>query len=263
VLRDGLLSGDFAPGAKLPSHIELADQFGVATLTVCRVLAHLEQEGLVSRAHGRDTFARMRTTPAVLIVEDDLLARTLLRTYITDQAIALVLCDIHMPHRQHGIGFIRAVARRWPEIPLSAVTRYPDDLAELHGRPESPFLVLARPLLDQRIETVLRLVLEPRPAYRTADVSPSAAALVRSWWHAPFQAPARRFAWYAVRRAPSAGLSGAHAEEALHDPLTTLPNRALLHDRPQQAILVARRGSKPRALVARVTPARSDMTAPA
>jgi DNA-binding GntR family transcriptional regulator len=48
----------------------LAAQFGVATLTVRHVLDHLEQEGLVAREHGRGTFARARTTPAVLIVED-------------------------------------------------------------------------------------------------------------------------------------------------------------------------------------------------
>src|ERR687884_1023736 len=83
ILRDGLLSGEFAPGAKLPSHTELAAQFGVATLTVRHVLAHLEQEGLVSREHGRGTFARARATPAVLIVEDDAVARTLLYTYVT------------------------------------------------------------------------------------------------------------------------------------------------------------------------------------
>jgi DNA-binding transcriptional regulator YhcF (GntR family) len=201
MLRDGLLSGEFAPGTKLPSHTELAAQFGVATLTVRHVLAHLEQEGLVSREHGRGTFARARTTPAVLIVEDDALGRTLLRTYVTkagyrpieascpaegltvleqDRAIALVLSDIHMPHRQDGIGFIRAVARRWPEIPLAAVTGYPDDLAELHGRPECPFLVLAKPVRAQQIETVLRLVLQPHPAYRTGEALPTEAVPVRS-----------------------------------------------------------------------------------
>ena len=74
----------------------------------------------------------------------------------------------------------RAVARRWPEIPLAAVTGYPDDLAELHGRPECPFLVLAKPVRAQQIETVLRLVLQPRPAYRTAETLPTEAALVRS-----------------------------------------------------------------------------------
>jgi len=37
ILRDNLLSGEFAPGAKLPSHTQLAAQFGVATLTVRRV----------------------------------------------------------------------------------------------------------------------------------------------------------------------------------------------------------------------------------
>jgi CheY-like chemotaxis protein len=180
----------------------LAAQFGVATLTVRHVLAHLEQEGLVSREHGRGTFARARVASVVLIVEDDPLARTLLRAYVTkagyrpieascpteglaaleqDRAIALVLSDIHMPHRQDGIGFIRAVARRWPEIPLAAVTGYPDDLAELHGRPECPFLVLTKPVRAQQIETVLRLVLQPHPAYRTAEALTSEAAPVRSW----------------------------------------------------------------------------------
>src|SRR2546430_327576 len=83
MLRDSLLSGEFAPGVRLPSHTELAAQFGVATLTVRHVLAHLEQEGLVSREHGRGTFAGARATPAVLIVEDDALTRTLLHTYVT------------------------------------------------------------------------------------------------------------------------------------------------------------------------------------
>jgi DNA-binding transcriptional regulator YhcF (GntR family) len=201
ILRDGLLSGEFAPGTQLPSHTQLARQFGVATLTVRHVLAHLEEEGLVSREHGRGTFARARTAPAVLIVEDDALARTLLQTYVTragyrpieaccsreglavleqDRTIALVLSDIHMPAKQDGIGFIRAVARRWPELPLAAVTGYPDDLAELHGRPECPFLVLAKPVRAQQIETVLRLVLQPRPASGTAEALPTAAARVRS-----------------------------------------------------------------------------------
>jgi DNA-binding transcriptional regulator YhcF (GntR family) len=201
ILRDGLLSGEFAPGTQLPSHTQLAVRFGVATLTVRHVLAHLEEEGLVSREHGRGTFARARTTPAVLIVEDDALARPLLQTYVTragyrpieascsmeglavleqDRTIALVLSDIQMPGKQDGIGFIRAVARRWPEIPLAAVTGHPDDLAELHGRPECPFLVLAKPVRAQQIETVLRLVLQPRPVHRTAEALPTAAALVLS-----------------------------------------------------------------------------------
>jgi DNA-binding transcriptional regulator YhcF (GntR family) len=201
ILRDGLLSGEFAPGTQLPSHTQLAVRFGVATLTVRHVLAHLEEEGLVSREHGRGTFARARPAPAVLIVEDDALTRTLLQTYVTkagyrpieascsreglavleqDRTIALVLSDIHLPVKQEGIGFIRAVARRWPEIPLAAVTGYPDDLAELHGRPECPFLVLAKPVRAQQIETVLRLVLQPQPAYRTAEALPTAPALVRS-----------------------------------------------------------------------------------
>src|SRR5205085_8001721 len=37
----------------------------------------------------------------------------------------------------------------------------------------------------------------------------------------------------------------ARAQQALHDPLTSLPNGALLHDRLQQAILIARRDGSP------------------
>ena len=196
ILRDTLLSGEFAPGTKLPSHAELAAQFGVAMLTLRHVLAQLEQEGLISCEHGRGTFARARSTPAVLIVEDDPVDRTLLQTYVTragyrpiearcpseglavleqDQAIALVLSDIRMPAKQDGVDFIRAVARRWPQTPLAAVTGYPDDLTELHGRPECPFLVLAKPVRAQQIESVLGLVPQLHPAHRAAAAQPSAA----------------------------------------------------------------------------------------
>jgi hypothetical protein len=39
---------------------------------------------------------------------------------------------------------------------------------------------LAKPVRAQQIETVLRLVLQPRPVHRTAEALPTAAALVLS-----------------------------------------------------------------------------------
>lgn len=179
-LRERILEGELPPGTKLPPHTELAAEFGVAPLTLRQVLASLEEEGLVSREQGRGTFVRARTTAAVLIVDDDALVRGTLRERVSragyrpveadgasagiaaiegDTGIALVLSDIRMPGAEDGIGFIRAVRRRWPTLPLAAVTGYPADLDSLHGTPECPVLILPKPFRSTQIEEVLRLAL--------------------------------------------------------------------------------------------------------
>ena len=52
---------------------------------------------------------------------------------------------------------------RWPEVSLAAITACPGDLAGLHGTPECPVLVLARPVWEQQLRDVFHLVLESRP----------------------------------------------------------------------------------------------------
>jgi CheY-like chemotaxis protein len=49
------------------------------------------------------------------------------------------------------------VRRRWPDLPLAAVTAFPDDLSELHGTPECPLLIISKPFRKQHIERVLQL----------------------------------------------------------------------------------------------------------
>ncbi|MBX3600172.1 MAG: GntR family transcriptional regulator [Rubrivivax sp.] len=56
VLREQLQEGRFADG--LPGELALADQFGVARVTVRKALAQLEDEGLIERAPGRGTMPR-------------------------------------------------------------------------------------------------------------------------------------------------------------------------------------------------------------
>jgi CheY-like chemotaxis protein len=168
----------------------LAGEFGVAPLTVRQVMARLEEEGYLVRIHGRGTFVRERTTPSVLIVEDDLPMQALLATHVElmgyriveestpsgalaalerDPGIALVLSDVRMPTPEAGLTFIHAVRHRWPLLPLAAVTGYPEDLAPLHGTPEAPVLILPKPFWAHQIEEVLRLVLRsaPTPAENT------------------------------------------------------------------------------------------------
>jgi DNA-binding transcriptional regulator YhcF (GntR family) len=180
VLRERITSGEFTPGMRLPSHTELATEFGVAPLTVRQVLSRLEEQGIVSRQQGRGTFVRQQKIPAVLIAEDDPEMSALLSTHVQragyrslvasnpadamqmlqdDQNIALVFSDVRMPDRDSGVDFIRTVRRRWPQLPLAAVTGFPEDLSELHGTPESPVLILPKPVWAHQIQEALRLAL--------------------------------------------------------------------------------------------------------
>lgn len=65
-IRDALLarirSGALAPGAVLPSEVELAEEFGVARATVSRAVGELAAEGLVERRRRAGT--RVRRAPA-------------------------------------------------------------------------------------------------------------------------------------------------------------------------------------------------------
>ena len=184
-LRERIVAGELAPGDQLPGHLALAAEFGVAPMTLRQVLDRLEAEGLVARENGRGTFVRLPMRPAVLVVDDEFEMRALLRPYVyragcipveadgpaeglttleCQPTIALVISDIRMPDRASGIDFIRTIRRRWPELPLVALTGYPDDLAPLHATPDCPVLVVSKPVQPNQIEEVLRLVLRPRPA---------------------------------------------------------------------------------------------------
>jgi DNA-binding transcriptional regulator YhcF (GntR family) len=177
-LREQIVQGELAEGTRLPSHTQLAADFGVATLTVRHALSQLEAEGLVLREHGRGTFVTARDQPAVLIAEDDHEMRALLALYArsagyrpvpvscpeealnhlgSDPSIVLIFSDVHMPEQADGISFIRTARRRWPQIPLVVITGYADDLAELHGTPECPVHILTKPVWAHQIEDVLRL----------------------------------------------------------------------------------------------------------
>ena len=177
-LRARIVGGELALGAQLPSYVALAAQFGVAPLTVRQVLAQLEQEGLVSREQGRGTYVRAVAVPAVLLVDDEPAIRRLLSDFVeqagfralavadppaalalleAERRLALVLSDVRMPTAAEGLAFIRTARRRWPALPLAAVTGYPGDLDALLGTPEWPILVLTKPVRLPQILEVLRL----------------------------------------------------------------------------------------------------------
>src|ERR687883_690398 len=83
-LRRSITGGEMPPGTKLPAHTVLAQQYGVAPLTMRMVLAQLEARGLVSLEQGRGTFVRARTAAAVVVLGGDESLRGRLSGQITD-----------------------------------------------------------------------------------------------------------------------------------------------------------------------------------
>jgi GntR family transcriptional regulator len=63
ILRDQIRSGALAGGTKLPSIIDLAEQFSVARVTAHKALRVLVDEGLAVVSKGRGTYVR-RQAPA-------------------------------------------------------------------------------------------------------------------------------------------------------------------------------------------------------
>lgn len=59
-LRERIASGELAPGAKLPSERELAEQYGAARNTARAAVRLLTESGLVVPEHGRGVFVRDR-----------------------------------------------------------------------------------------------------------------------------------------------------------------------------------------------------------
>jgi GntR family histidine utilization transcriptional repressor len=78
-LKEGLASGQWPPGALMPSEAELVATFSVSRMTVNRALRELQVEGLVQRMQGVGTFAaplhKLSSTLTISDVHDDIVAR--------------------------------------------------------------------------------------------------------------------------------------------------------------------------------------------
>ena len=57
-LRAAIRSGEYGPGAQLPTYQELADTWGVAINTAKAAVTLLRDEGLVVTQHGKGSFVR-------------------------------------------------------------------------------------------------------------------------------------------------------------------------------------------------------------
>lgn len=60
-LRAAISSGEYGPGAQLPTYQELAEAWGVAINTAKSAVMLLRDEGLVVTQHGKGSFVRTQT----------------------------------------------------------------------------------------------------------------------------------------------------------------------------------------------------------
>jgi GntR family transcriptional regulator len=72
-LREGIASGEYAPGAALPSESKLVAEYRVSRVTARRALAELQLDGLARPEHGRGWIVRRR--PPVRRLGSDRFAR--------------------------------------------------------------------------------------------------------------------------------------------------------------------------------------------
>ncbi|MEV8020569.1 GntR family transcriptional regulator [Streptomyces sp. NPDC086554] len=66
-IREAILSGEFEPGAPLPSEAQLIQRYQVSRPTVRNAVATLRAEGLIEVRHGKGSFVRSDGQPAVTI----------------------------------------------------------------------------------------------------------------------------------------------------------------------------------------------------
>ena len=154
VLREQLQDGRFAQG--LPGEVALAQQFGVARVTVRKALERLSAEGLIDRSPGRGTVPRPRgrSAPEARRAQLNGLLENIvsmgLRTKVSVISCAVIPAADAVAHALQvapGSPVQKAVrARSTREGPLSLIiTHVPEPLARSFGRRElakKPILIL-------------------------------------------------------------------------------------------------------------------------
>ena len=95
-LKERILSGDLAPGSKLPSETELIAAYAVSRTVVREAVTRLRAEGLVETFQGRGSFVLMVPEPTTFRVEasalrthHDVLAMVDFRIGVESEAAAL------------------------------------------------------------------------------------------------------------------------------------------------------------------------------
>jgi CheY-like chemotaxis protein len=165
-IRGRIESGRYPIGQRLPSQQQLAQEFGVAFMTIRRTVEELARAGYVTVRHGAGTFAASPGGPSVLIVDDEPGVRSVIRMILEGEGwtvaeaaegrealqrlqgtnISYLVTDLRMPNGMDGEELIREVRRLRPEVMILVVTSYAEDLVDLYKLDAWPLTVLRKPI---------------------------------------------------------------------------------------------------------------------
>jgi DNA-binding transcriptional MocR family regulator len=156
VLARDISSGKLAPGTRLPTHRELADQLGVTVGTITRGYEEARRRGLVSGEVGRGTFVRgQQVTPFKFHRPDashgshiDLsvnhptlgASEPLIRKLLVELAKHKSLLSLLDYQSCHGLERHRAAAVRWLE--LAGLKATPEEIVITSGAQHGLIVVL-------------------------------------------------------------------------------------------------------------------------
>lgn len=63
VIKAGIEDGTYQPGDKLPSVLDLTNEYGIANATAQKVMRALREDGLTDTFSGMGTFVRAKQSP--------------------------------------------------------------------------------------------------------------------------------------------------------------------------------------------------------
>jgi GntR family transcriptional repressor for pyruvate dehydrogenase complex len=146
-LRNAVLSGDIAPGERLPAERQLAEQLGISRLTLRHAIGQLTAEGLLEVRAGEGCTVRDVAQHGSL----DVLVQ-LFRAVQGQPRAAKVLADLLELRRTAAAEVAALAAERRKASHLRALDKLVDEIAQAPGRPRLEVSMLERKLAQVLVD---------------------------------------------------------------------------------------------------------------
>ena len=178
-LREQILQGRYAPGARMPGQHDMAKANGVSFATLKSALDVLEEEGYVRRKAGEGTYVTLpeERAPLALVVDDDSGFREFFKEALTasgwrslvaesgtgalglvaEQSFAVIFLDMIMSG-MNGAETFREIRKAAPNVEVVIVTGYPDSSIMSEALQVGPFAVMRKPFTLDQLDRVLSRV---------------------------------------------------------------------------------------------------------
>jgi DNA-binding GntR family transcriptional regulator len=171
ILRERISSGEYAPGARLPSESDLAAELGVSRATVRSVMAALEQSRLVTRRQGDGTYINRRVMEINARLGDEWDFSFMIRDSGRAPRIVPIAVERRTPLEEEAQALELA-----PKAMVLSVLRvyYADDRPVIYSRNTLPLTLFreAEPYdLSLPIRDVLRRYCGQEISYSFSDIS--------------------------------------------------------------------------------------------